>query len=82
MQEELDETQRLWNNHFIIKSRNAEFTGVRPDVLFYTPSLVRGRDCNSPFVQADVNLALPYCETPELLGSSDGIEDFAALVMN
>ena len=29
-----------------------------------------------------MNLALPYCETPELFGSSDGIVDFAALFLN
>ena len=29
-----------------------------------------------------MNLALPYSETPELFGSSDGIVNFAALVMN
>ena len=41
-----------------------------------------GRDCRSPFVEADVNLALPYCEAPEFFGSSDDIVDFAALTMN
>ena len=51
-------------------------------MLFYTPSLVGGGDCRSPFVDADVNLALPYCEAPDLLGSSDSIVDFAALIMN
>ena len=51
-------------------------------MLFYTPSLVGGKDCRSPFVEADVNLVLPYCETPQLFGSSDGIVDFAALIMN
>ena len=37
LQEELDETRRLWNNHFKRKSRNAECPGGRPDVLFHTP---------------------------------------------
>ena len=82
LQEELDETRRLWNNHFVRKSRNAECPEGRPDVLFYTPSLVGGRDCRLPFVEADVNLALPYCEAPEHFGSSDYIVDFAALIMN
>ena len=82
LQEELDETRRLWNNHFVRKSRNAECLEGRPDVLFYTPSFVEGRDCRSPFVETDVNLALPYCEAPELFGSSDRIVDFAALIMN
>ena len=49
---------------------------------FYTPSLVGGRDCRSTFVEADVNLALLYCETPQLFGSPDDIVDFAALIMN
>ena len=82
LQEELDETRRLWNNHFVGKSRNAECPGGRPDVLFYIPSLVGGRDCRSPFVEADVNLVLLYCETLQLFGSSDDIVDFAALIMN
>ena len=82
LQEELDETRRLWNNHFKRKSRNAECPGGRPDVLFYNPSLVGGRDCRSPFVEADVNLVLLYCETLQLFGSSDDIVDFAALIMN
>ena len=80
--EELDETRRLWSNHFIRKSRNAECLGAWPDVLFYTPFLLGRRDCRSPFVEADVNLTLPYCETPQLFGSSDDIVDFAALIMN
>ena len=29
-----------------------------------------------------MNLALPYCETPQFFGSSDDIVDFAALIMN
>ena len=29
-----------------------------------------------------MNLALPYCETPDLFGCSDGIVDFAALFVN
>ena len=82
LQEELDETRRPWNNRFVRKSRNAECPGGRPDVLFYIPSFVGGRDCRSPFVEADVNLALPYCEAPDLFGSSDYIVDLAALIMN
>ena len=41
-----------------------------------------GRDCRSPFFEADVNLALPYCEAPELFGSSEDIVDFTALITN
>ena len=82
LQEELDETRWLWNNHFVRKSRNAECPGSRPDVLFYTPSLVGERYCRSTFVEADVNLALPYCEASELFGSSDDIEDFAGFIIN
>ena len=80
LQEELDETRRLWNNHFVRKSRKAECPGGRPDVLLYKPSLVGGRHSRSPFVEANVNLALPYCEALELFGSSDDIVDFAALM--
>ena len=29
-----------------------------------------------------MNLALPYCEAPELFGSSDNVVDFTALIMN
>ena len=32
--------------------------------------------------EADVNLALPYCEALQLFGSSDDVGDFAALIMN
>ena len=53
--------------------------GVDQMCCFFTPSLVGGRDCRSTFVEADVNLALPYCETPQLFGSSDDIVDFVAL---
>ena len=66
LQEQLDETRRLWNNHFIRKIRNAECPGGWSDVLFYTRSLVGGRDCRSPFVEAD----------------ADDIMNFAALIMN
>ena len=82
LQEELDDTQSLWNNNFIRKSRNPECPGGLPDVLFCTLSLAGGRDCRSPFVEADVNFTLPYCEMPELFGSCDDIKDFAALIMN
>ena len=80
--QELDVTRKLWNNNFIRKSRNGECPGGQPDVLFYTPSLAGGRDCRSTFVEADVNLTLPYCETPQLFGSSKDIVDFTALIMN
>ena len=66
------------NYHFIRKGQNAGCPGGRPDVLFYTPSLGGGRDCRSRFVEADVNLALPYFETRQLSGSSDDIMDFVA----
>ena len=82
LQEELDDTRSLWNNNLIRKSRNPECPGGLPDVLFYTLSLTGGRDCRSPFVEAGVNFALPYREMPELFGSCDDIEDFAALIMN
>ena len=82
LQEELDETRRPWNNRFVRKSRNAECPGGRPDVLFYIPSFAGGRDYRSPFVEADVNLALPYCEAPDLFCSSGDIVDFTVLIMN
>ena len=82
LQVELHETRRLWNNHFIRKRRSAECPGGRSDVLFYASSLVGGRDCRSSFVEADVYLALPYCETPEFFDSHDDIVDFAAPAMN
>ena len=62
-----------------------ELDGTRSlwnNVLFYTLSLVGARDCRSPFVEADGNLALPYCEAPEFFGNSVDIVDFAALIMN
>ena len=50
-------------------------------MLLYIPSLVGGKDCRSTFVEADVNLALPYCEATEHFSNSDHIVDFAALIM-
>ena len=44
LQEELDETRKSWNNHFVRKSWNAERPTGGPDVLFYTTSVVGGRE--------------------------------------
>ena len=80
--EELDKTGWFWNNQFIRKSRNVECLEVRPDMLFHAPSLVGRTNCRSLFVETDVNLALPYCETPELFGTSDDIVNFTAVITN
>ena len=79
LQEELDEKRRLWNNHFIRNSWNAKCPGSRPAVLFlYLFSCGRKR----LQINFSLNLALPYCETPQLFGSTDDIVDFAALIKN
>ena len=70
LKEELDETRRLSNIHFVRESQNVEWPRGRPDVLFYTPSHMGGRDCRLPFAEKDMNSALPYCEPPDLFGSS------------
>ena len=38
LQQELDEIKSMWNNHSIRNSREAECSGGKPDVLYYTPS--------------------------------------------
>ena len=49
-------------------------------MLLYASSLVRGRGCKSPSVKAAANLALQYCEAPEIFCSSDKIVDFVVLI--
>ena len=48
----------------------------------YIPFSCVSKRLQTPFVETDVNLALPYCETPQFFGSSDNIVEFAAFIMN
>ena len=56
LQEELDQTRELWNNHRIRNVRNSECPPGRPDVLYFTPQLHIGVDCKFPVV-SDVRIA-------------------------
>ena len=48
LQTELDDMKRMWNNHTIRNSREAESPGGKPDVLFYTPEATGGKNKSVP----------------------------------
>ena len=48
LQTELDDVKRMWNNHTIRNSREAESPGGKPEVLFYTPEAPGGENKSVP----------------------------------
>ena len=56
LQQELDEIKSMWNNHCIRNSREAECSGGKPDVLYYTPSQSGGIESKLPLNHTDLEL--------------------------
>ena len=60
LQTELDETLKLWNNHYIRSVKNSESPAGRPNVLFFTPQLSQGRDCKYPLSSSDLEASREF----------------------
>ena len=43
LQIELDYVKKVWNNHTIRNSREAEYPGVKPDLFLYTLEVTEGK---------------------------------------
>lgn len=81
LQTELDETKRLWNNHYIRKTKNAETPPGRPNVLYFTPHLTQGEDLGEPLENINFPLAEQAVREPLLFGTSEETAQFCFLVM-
>lgn len=81
LQTDLDHTRRLWNNHRIRKTKNAESPPGRPAILYFTPQLSDGEDCKFPINNSDVILAGEHSEQSSLFGCTEGMAEFADIVM-
>lgn len=82
LQSELDDVKRMWNNHTIRNSREAETPGGKPDVLFYAPDLTGGENR-----QKELDMRT-FAIVKEMYGDVQDVPytveflRFAALIMN
>ena len=60
LQTELDETLKLWNTHYVRRTRNSECPPGRPDVLFYAPGESNGTDCKFDVARRDIDITQEF----------------------
>ena len=53
----------MWSNHTIRNSREAESTGGKPDVLFYTPEATGGKNKSVPLNERSIQLLSQFTKT-------------------
>ena len=80
LQTELDETLKLWNNHYIRSVKNSESPAGRPNVLFFTPQLSQGRDCKYPLSSSDLEASREFVEKPPLFACMTKTLEFCNMV--
>lgn len=81
IQNDLDETRRLWNTHYIRKSKNSESPPGRPNVLYYTPQHSGGVEHSFSVNQGDLALANDEIRYPDLLACDEKVAEFISIVM-
>ena len=81
LQNELDETVNLWNNHRIRSVRNAECPGGRPYALYYLPGEDGNSDCSFPVSLNDLIIAQLHCRQASILGCSDDMVKFGPILL-
>ena len=81
IQTELDETVKLWNCHYIRKTRGSECPPGRPDALFAMPERSGGTDCKFEINQRDIECAKSFSKTLPLIScSEDSFREFSAVM--
>ena len=80
LQQELDETKSMWNNHCIRNSREAECPGGKPDVLYYTRFHSGGIECKLPLNHTDLKLVKQNIEYPDFPGYTPELQERAGTV--
>lgn len=81
IQTELDETKRLWNNHYIRKTKNSESPPGRPNVLYFTPQLTGGEEHRVPLDSINFEIAGEFAREPLLFGCREETALFAHGIM-
>ena len=82
IQNDLDNTRHLWNNHRIRTVKNSESPPGRPNVLFYAPHLSDGVNYDQfPVNHHDLNITREFTTRPSLLGCSNEMQEFANVFM-
>ncbi|XP_062865268.1 uncharacterized protein LOC134327123 [Trichomycterus rosablanca] len=61
IQDELDETMKVWNSHVIRPSKNDNVPSGRPNVMYLMPELYSTENCLSPADEADLQLCKSAC---------------------
>ena len=51
---ELQTIRKLWNTHYIRKTRNENVPYGRPDVIYYLPEMFGGQECLLPVNENEV----------------------------
>ena len=81
LQTELDETAKLWNMHYVRKSRNSECPPGRPNVLFYAPDRSNGIDCKFDVSKRDLDTAKEFVtELPIFSCSTSSVNLFQRIM--
>ena len=81
LQNELDNTKEMWNNHRIRNSKNAEYPWGRLDVLHFNSAAASATD--NKFLLAGENLdqTVRFCMYPPLTDCTEGFLSLASLIM-
>ena len=81
LQNELDETVNIWNNHRIRSVRNAECPGGRPYALYYLPGEDGTSGCSFPVSLNDLIIAQLHCRQASILGCWDDMVKLGLILL-
>ena len=82
LQTELDDVKRMWNNHTIRNSREAESLGGKPDVLFYRPEVTGGENKSVPLNERSLHVVESFYENSSHSVYSEELLKLVAIVMH
>ena len=72
----------MWNNHTIRNSREAESTGGKPDVLFYTPEATGGKNKSVPLNERSIQVVKSVYKNSDDLVYPEEFLKLVAIIMN
>ena len=81
LQDKLDDVTAQWNQHRICKSRSAEASGGRPNVIFFLPYLTDSEDQKKAINREHYHWAVEYAKEPPQYGCTDSFSKLAIIMM-
>ena len=82
LQTDLDDMKRMWNNHTIRNSREAESPGGKQDVLFYTSEATGGENKSVPLNERSFQVVKSLLKNSGESVYSEECLKLVAIVMN